>query len=371
MAAGWSPVPPTGRRSAVALPRWWHVACFSRELRRAPLARTVVGAPLVLFRDAGGRAVALLDRCPHRNVPLSAGRRCDGGLECAYHGWRFDGEGRCVAVPGLAGVGADHGADRPARRVPAFPVAERDGLVWVVPSLEPPVQAEPPALPHVDEPGYGTVRHRGSMPATLVDALENTLDVPHTAFLHRGLFRGGRAPVPVEVRVESRPDGVEAHYEGEPVPTGLAARLLRVGEGTVTHVDRFLLPSLAQVEYRLGPHHLVITTAYTPVHETETALHATVTFRAGLPPAVLRAVVTPLARRILAQDAAILRLQRDNVARFGGEHYATTPIDVLGPHIVRRLRQAARAGAAAGTDPSDEADPGPGPPPVERATLLL
>ena len=33
-------------------------------------------------------------------------------------------------------------------------------------------------------------------------ALENTLDVPHTAFVHRGLFRGGgRTPVPIAVTV--------------------------------------------------------------------------------------------------------------------------------------------------------------------------
>jgi phenylpropionate dioxygenase-like ring-hydroxylating dioxygenase large terminal subunit len=58
--------------------------------------------PLVLFRSQG-RAAALLDRCPHRNVPLSLGRvLADGRLECAYHGWQFDYEGVCRKIPGLA-----------------------------------------------------------------------------------------------------------------------------------------------------------------------------------------------------------------------------------------------------------------------------
>ena len=70
------------------LARHWYVACQSKELRKKPLARTVVGLPLVLFRDAEGRAQALLDRCPHRNAPLSLGRVTnEGRLECAYHGW--------------------------------------------------------------------------------------------------------------------------------------------------------------------------------------------------------------------------------------------------------------------------------------------
>ena len=84
---------PPGRSSAVELPDQWYVACLASELGRRPLARTVLGTPLCLFRDGAGRVGAMVDRCPHRNVPLSLGRLRDGLLECGYHGWRFDGEG--------------------------------------------------------------------------------------------------------------------------------------------------------------------------------------------------------------------------------------------------------------------------------------
>ena len=52
----------------------WYVAARSDELRRAPLARTLLGLLIALYRGEDGVAGALLDRCPHRNVPLSAGR---------------------------------------------------------------------------------------------------------------------------------------------------------------------------------------------------------------------------------------------------------------------------------------------------------
>ena len=107
-------------------------------------------------------------------------------------------------------------------------------------------------FPHVDEAGYTTVRRSLSVTAGLHAALENTLDVPHTAFLHGGLFRGGRPPVDIEVVVRHTADGVEAEYLGEPRPPGLAGRILAPEGGVVTHVDRFLMPSIAQVEYRLG-----------------------------------------------------------------------------------------------------------------------
>jgi phenylpropionate dioxygenase-like ring-hydroxylating dioxygenase large terminal subunit len=76
----------------------WYVACASGDLGRGPRACIVDGTPLVLFRDASGRARALVDRCPHRNMPLSAARVVDGALQCSYHGWRFGSDGGCLGM---------------------------------------------------------------------------------------------------------------------------------------------------------------------------------------------------------------------------------------------------------------------------------
>jgi len=319
----------------VHLPRFWYVACLSAELGRTPSARTVVDTPMALFRDGAGRPMALLDRCPHRNVPLSLGRVRGDLLECRYHGWRFDGEGTCRAVPGLCA-----GADRAARRATAFPAREQDGFVWVFPAGDGPPGTAPPRFAYAGAPGYVTVRRSLAVAATLHAALENTLDVPHTAFLHRGFFRGGREPVEIEVVVRHSPGAVEAEYLGEPRPPGIIGRVLAPGGGVVTHVDRFVLPSIAQVEYRLGRHHLVVTTAFTPESDVKTRLYTAVAFRGALPASVARTVLTPIANRIFAQDDMILRAQADNIERFGGEQFASTELDVLGSHIWRLLRQA-------------------------------
>ncbi|HEX7096012.1 MAG TPA: aromatic ring-hydroxylating dioxygenase subunit alpha [Acidimicrobiales bacterium] len=349
-SADWSPVAATGRHSVFRLPRYWYAACFAHELGRGPLARTVHGVPIVLFRDARGQPVAAFDRCPHRNAPLSAGRCRGGTIECSYHGWRFDGAGRCVAVPGWRSPDPD----APSRRLEVVPAREADGIVWVVPDLEVPVVPDPPSIPHADEPGYTTVRHRDVVAGTVFAAVENALDVPHTSFLHRGLFRGGRERVPVGAEIRHGDDRVEAEYVGEPVPVGLAARLLAPEGGVVEHVDRFVMPSLSQVEYRLGANHLVITTAFTPVQPALTALHATVTVRSRVPGRLLALVVGPIARRILAQDARMLERQHETIRAFRGERFANSPIDVLGPHILRMLRRAARGEPARAPDATNE-----------------
>jgi phenylpropionate dioxygenase-like ring-hydroxylating dioxygenase large terminal subunit len=343
--------PASGRTSAVELPDEWYVACLSSELgRRRPVARTVLGTPLCLFRDGDGRAGAVVDRCPHRNVPLSLGRLRDGLLECRYHGWRFDGSGACRAIPGLC-------SEEPGRRgraAESLPCVEQDGFVWVFPGAAGPPPGGPPfRFPCVDDPAYDTVRRSLKSAGTVHAVAENALDVPHTAFLHGGLFRGaGRDPVEIEVVVRPGADRIEAEYIGEPRPPGVAGRLLAPGGGVVQHWDRFILPSIAQVEYRLEDNHLLVTSALTPVTPTETRLHSAVTFSLRVPHALIRTVIPPVASLIFAQDAKILRRQAETIDRFGGEQFASTEIDVLGQGILRLLRRAERG--ESGKDDGDD-----------------
>lgn len=330
---------PTERRPTARLPGWF-VACASAAVRRRPIAATVQGVPLVVFRGPDGLLGAFEDRCPHRNAPLSAGRVRGGALECAYHGWRFEPDGACISVPGLAGA-----PDARATQATAVPFTEQDGLVWVAPSGLPP--SPPRRLPHLGARGYTTVRSALTVRGSLYRAVENVLDVPHTAYLHGGLFRTPGAAHDIEVVVRRWPDRCEAEYVGEPRPGGVFGRLLAPRGGVVRHFDRFFLPCIAEVEYRLGERsHLVATTAATPVDDEHTRLFSAVTFRLPVPGAAIALVLAPIARRILRQDAWMLALQSDTVARFGGERFATTDADVLGPQIARLLRHAPRDGSA-------------------------
>jgi len=87
----------------IAIARGWRPVAYERELRPGrPLRVGLMDQPIALFRTSAGPA-ALIDRCPHRNVPLSGGRVCGDALVCPYHGWSFDASGRCVAVPGVRG----------------------------------------------------------------------------------------------------------------------------------------------------------------------------------------------------------------------------------------------------------------------------
>jgi phenylpropionate dioxygenase-like ring-hydroxylating dioxygenase large terminal subunit len=322
----------------------WYVACTSKELRRKPLQRTILGIPMVIFRAGSGAVGAMLDRCPHRNVPLSLGCVVGDELQCPYHGWRMDSAGVCRHIPGLA-----EPPEGKARRTPAFATREVDGFVWVWATADSEPTTEPFALPDFGAEGYSVVRRRVTFPGTLHATMENALDVPHTAFLHAGLFRGTGEPNDIEVVVRRGADRVEAEYIGEPRPEGLAARILSPSGGTVVHFDRFFLPSVAQVDYRIGAeNHFLVTALATPVSDFETVVHAVVAFKMRIPGWLLKPIIYPFAMKVFQQDAVILKAQTEAIARFGGEQFASSDVDILGGHIWRLLKAAERGELDAG-----------------------
>ena len=327
-----------GNISVAKLDEWWYAACLADELKTGPMPRTLLGTPLVLFRNEHGVAGALLDRCPHRNVPLSKGKvTADGVLQCGYHGWCFNVAGDCTNVPGLIGD-----PDSRGRTVTRYPTIERDGFIWVwcAPEVEP--HREPFALPDLRD-GYTTVRQTLQVEGTVWSTAENVLDVPHTAYLHSGLFRGTGPTNEIVAHVRRWHDRVEAEFIGEPRPGGVIGKMLSPSGGIVEHWDRFFLPSVAQVEYKLGvENHIVVTTVLTPVTDFVTDMVSTVQFRVRVPGWAIRPVLEPLAMKILQQDADILKLQSETIRNFGGEQFVSTEIDLLGPHIWRLLRQAER-----------------------------
>src|SRR3546814_20338200 len=77
----------------------WYVAALPEEIDEGLLSRRIVDIPVVVYRQANGRAAAMLDICPHRFAALSDGVLKDGNVQCPYPGLEFDGDGRCVHHP--------------------------------------------------------------------------------------------------------------------------------------------------------------------------------------------------------------------------------------------------------------------------------
>lgn len=180
----------TATDPAVAVPTWfdnehpslaacWHpVAEVDALDGPGPHAVRLLGRDLALFRSADGWA-ALPDLCPHRLAPLTAGTVEDGTIRCAYHGWCFDGGGRCVEIPA---IGPDAHVPPTAHLAAAAGVVERYGLVWV--ALDEPVTPLP-EVPEWGDEALGLARipvH--DWHASAAQMADNFLDVAHFPFTH-------------------------------------------------------------------------------------------------------------------------------------------------------------------------------------------
>jgi vanillate O-demethylase monooxygenase subunit len=195
----------------------WYCAGFTDDLQPGALKPiTILGEPVVLYRQAGGAATALQDRCPHRFAPLSMGKVCDGEVQCPYHGLRFDATGQCSHNP------HGDGSIPKAAKVRSYPLTERHGALWIW--MGDAAQADPARLPDFSETdereGWSRIQGYLHVKANYQLMIDNLLDLSHVPFLHP--FLGGGGPPPPEfrpdIRMEQRGDTVLAVNEFHSMP---------------------------------------------------------------------------------------------------------------------------------------------------------
>ncbi len=166
-------------RRVGAHPDHWYPLAWSHELKRGkPLAVRFAGEPIVLVRPQRGPVFALEDRCAHRQVPLSKGVVQGEAIRCCYHGWTYDGSGRCVDVPYL-------GKGKLPNGVRSYPCREVEGLILVFPGD--PAHADEvrlPGLGSVADRRYKTRRFGREVACHYSFMHENLMDMNHQ-FLHR------------------------------------------------------------------------------------------------------------------------------------------------------------------------------------------
>src|SRR3989338_1165591 len=183
-----------------------HWAPVPRSPQWAPgrtLAAAWAGEPIVLVRTERGSLYALENRCAHRQVPLSEGVVAGEQIRCGYHGWTYDGSGRCVSVPYLAPKAAlPNGVRR-------YPCREAYGLLWVFPGA-PALATDDrvPSLPSHADPEYKTRYLDREIRCHYSFMHENLLDMNHQ-FLHRRLMGGIRTTL---LDLTAGDDWLEARY---------------------------------------------------------------------------------------------------------------------------------------------------------------
>ena len=333
---------PSAAARRVDLGMFWYVAASSEELKPGTvLERWVLGENLALFRGQEGKPAALRNRCLHRHAPLSAGRVVEGQLRCGYHGWRYDARGQVTEIPS---IGKAQQGDVP-RCAPAFDVLERDGYVYVRISPNPEEPFEPFPMPHHGEPGWCHIRLLNRFRNTVTNCVENFVDIPHTAYVHRGIFRSPRRQR-LEATVTREGGSVRVVYRNETTNLGIFSWFLNGSGRRIDHVDSFHMPNITCVEYRFGSgKRFIITSQSVPVTDCETLVYTDLTFDYGVWNPFAGYFVRRHGQKIIDQDVEVLADQMQVIRRYGAR-FSHSPADVIHVFI-----ESVRDELAQGRDP--------------------
>jgi nitrite reductase/ring-hydroxylating ferredoxin subunit len=159
------------------LANYWYPACASSQLPSdEPRPTRIFDRKIVLFRDGDGQPQAIEDQCCHQGAELSLGTVADGCVVCPYHGWRYNGSGRCVLVPSRTA----NSKDQRTFTIESFKCLEAHGYIFVwmgsaVPSPLLPI----PLIPAVHY-NQGSI----DIKADWRRCIENNIDFTHPNFVH-------------------------------------------------------------------------------------------------------------------------------------------------------------------------------------------
>ncbi|WP_194726451.1 Rieske 2Fe-2S domain-containing protein [Noviherbaspirillum malthae] len=182
-----------GTLAGAMLRQYWHPICLSEDLKDLPYPVRMLGEDLVAFRAYDGSVNLVDSRCPHRRASLAYGQIKENGLSCSYHGWTFDGRGRCVDTP----LEPERSRLKEQVKHPWYPAQEWGGIVWGYMGTD---KENPPPLPKIDilarTDGELVVQRGDVRNYNYQNFLENFADMGHVYVLH--MLAPGSAPEEIQ-----------------------------------------------------------------------------------------------------------------------------------------------------------------------------
>ncbi len=223
----------------------WYVAGWASEFDRTLRRSTILGDDIVMFRSEDGQVVAMRDRCPHRQLPLSMGHLMPGdAIQCGYHGLTFDRTGACIRAPGQDNI--------PNTCVHAYPVHEKNDITWIW--MGEAEQADPAAvfdMAEFSDPQWHA--HQGDalhLRSNYLNVAENLVDPAHVSFVHPTTL-GNSSSEDVPVHADTEGDVIVAwRWIRNAPPVGFFQKF----GGFSGNVDRWHyyylhLPSIAVIDF--------------------------------------------------------------------------------------------------------------------------
>jgi 5,5'-dehydrodivanillate O-demethylase len=162
------------------LRKFWHPVALSRDIEvgKAKPIRAL-GENLALYRGDSGKAFLVANRCAHRLTFLHTGWVEGDRIRCIYHGWQYDGTGRCLERPAEPSAATGH------IKIAGYPVHEYHGMIFAYFGSGEPPAFDLPRKHALDAPDRRVYARGETWPCNWFQMVENSLDATHVSFVHR------------------------------------------------------------------------------------------------------------------------------------------------------------------------------------------
>ncbi len=294
----------------------WYFAATSAELKAgAMFRREILGEPVLLGRGGDGKAFAIRDICPHRAVPLSAGRIVDTNgeptVECPYHGFRFGGDGVCKLIPSLV-EGQPYETSR--IRVRRFPTHEANGVILVYVSSDPRFDGAPAPAPDFGLRDFASPKFvvERIFAANMDNAVVGLMDPAHVPYVHNQWW--WRPPSTGKKLKEKKFEPRERGWAiARHAPSGNSLAYRMLFGGNVTTEIQFMLPGFRWEVVENEKARLFTLTCLTPENENSTRITQVTYWSNALLLDVMKPILIPAAREFLDQDGRMVDLQNEGL----------------------------------------------------------
>ena len=159
----------------------WYAVLDSKEVKRNKLIGvTRLAEKLVFWRDENNEVYCIFDKCCHRGASLSTGILKDHHVQCPFHGFEYDSNGKVTYIPanGKQSKVPEH------FKVNSYLVREAYGFIWLWYSDE---RLNAPEIPFFEDlkTGFSYGGFSETWNVHYTRAIENQLDVVHLPFVHK------------------------------------------------------------------------------------------------------------------------------------------------------------------------------------------
>jgi phenylpropionate dioxygenase-like ring-hydroxylating dioxygenase large terminal subunit len=227
--------------------------------KKTKASRMFGGNKLVMFPGKNGETKVIDDTCPHRGAMLSKGKVVGDCIQCPYHGWLFNGDGRLIHVPtsNIVPKKSD---------VMSYPVEELYDFVWSVPEDS---LVSPPLYPTMEGEGWHMVTGSHEVKGNWIDWVANATDISHINYVHD--FADENNGSVDQMTVENSTDRTKCTAWVRPKAAHLFTRHMQVERSPI--VSEFIYPNTTIIHIKLKePYEFVTYTTLTPVNKTTTRI---------------------------------------------------------------------------------------------------